>query len=56
MVIYWKRLFCGMHCFMISICDTSLNLMMEQTKVPLTHTKYKLTASNTAITEKKEKK
>ena len=22
MVICWKRLFCGMHCFMISICDT----------------------------------
>ena len=21
MVICWKRLFCGMHCFMISICD-----------------------------------
>ena len=21
MVIYWKRLFYGMHCFMISICD-----------------------------------
>ena len=22
MVICWKRLFCGMHCFMISICHT----------------------------------
>ena len=21
MIIYWKRLFCGTHCFMISICD-----------------------------------
>ena len=21
MVICWKILFCGMHCFMISICD-----------------------------------
>ena len=21
MVICWKRLFCGMHCLMISICD-----------------------------------
>ena len=21
MVIYWKRLFCGMYCFMIPICD-----------------------------------
>ena len=31
-VTFWKRLFCNMHCFMTSICDTNLNLMMVQTR------------------------
>ena len=33
MVIYGKKLFCGMHCFMIYMCNMlSLNLVMVQAK------------------------
>ena len=76
MVVYWKRLFCGVHCFMISICDAQFNdgsneryhslihhKELEQLKKTFVHEKLLLLkspqntkrASNTAITEKKEK-
>ena len=48
MVICWKRLFCGMHCLMISICDA------ESEFDDGTNERH-LIALNIAITEKKEK-
>ena len=48
MVICWKRVFCGMHCLMISICDA------ESEFDDGTNERH-LIALNIAITEKKEK-
>ena len=41
MVIYWKRFFGGMHCFMISICDAESQFNDSTNKKNHSHIHHK---------------